>query len=223
MLLNSLDLIVCVSATAILLLYVNNGHESTLSEVLDVLLDTSLESTGFATCVLSVTRTICLCRPFYRINGKAIVVSTACFLGYLMVRELLWLVITPNVYVLMYLIFCNCTLIITVVIGSNVISARKLLKSKDEVGEGRITELNKKATITVLILSVLFCCFNLVYVSSVIIFLLRVDVPYTFHPFSSYIALPLNSALNPIVYLIRKHGMRVYVKELWERVITRTC
>ena len=60
-------------------------------------------------------------------------------------------------------------MIIAVVIGSNVVSVIKLLKSSDDLGEGRIMETNKKATVnTALILSVLFCSFNLAFLASIV-------------------------------------------------------
>ena len=110
-----------------------------------------------------------------------------------------------------YLQFCSFTLMIMGVIGSNVISAIRLVKSKDETREGRITELNKKATITVLILSVLFCSFNLAYVTFLAFYGYSIIFPYgrvtysviaidMFYRFAVFIAIPLNSALNPITY-----------------------
>ena len=38
-----------------------------------------------------------------------------------------------------------------------------------------------------------------------------------------YILLPLNSACNPVIYLIRKEDMRSYVRTLWARVAECLC
>ena len=40
-----------------------------------------MESTGFVTCLLSLTRAISLCTPFYRTSGKTIVKIAAIFIG----------------------------------------------------------------------------------------------------------------------------------------------
>ena len=234
MLLNSLDLLVCVIATVTILSFYVITNININRDVLHSLYQITVESTGFATCVLSVTRTIYLCFPFYKINGKAIVVATASFIVYLVIREVIALTVSVTgelfwyLDVYTYLIITSFTLIIIVVVGSNIISAMKLLKNnEDELGARRITELNRKMTVTVLILSVLFCSLNLVYlvlqvVVHVLFYLtLRRDIPanfWTVFEFAYLIAIPLNSALNPIVYFTRKRGMRVYVNELWQKV-----
>ena len=204
---------VCVIATVtILLFYVINN---TYTDVLASLYQIALESTAFATCVLSVTRTIYLCFPFYKINGKAIAVATASFIVYLVIREVVELTVMVTLFwyfdVYTYLIITSFTLIIIVVIGSNMISAIRLLKNnEDELGARRISELNRKMTVTVLILSVLFCSFNLVYllvqiaVYVLIVLYPRMDVPTSFSmvfEFAYSIAIPLNSALNHVLYI----------------------
>jgi len=46
-----------------------------------------------------------------------------------------------------------------------------------------------------------------------------VSRPLKFKQFAHFIAIPLNSALNPVVYLARKQGMRDYAKEMWRNAV----
>ena len=87
MLLNSLDLFVCVSGIVdALLLFYGIADDSIPSIIIRKLYISSVEATSFATCLLSVTRTIILCQPFYRLRGKAIILATVTFVSYVAVR-----------------------------------------------------------------------------------------------------------------------------------------
>ena len=166
-----------------------------------------MEGTAYTTCLLSVTRTIALCRPFYQVNKRAIIFATVTFLSCVTVKhtvlELMYNMsngnssstelnssstadqqsprpccytmyntsykqdnvnIAQNINIVNnYLLLCTMSLIILLVVISNIMSVIKLLKNKNKLGNKRITEINKRATVTILILSVLFCLFNIVY------------------------------------------------------------
>ena len=118
------------------------------------------------------------------------------------------------------LLICIFLPIIVVVVVSSVVSVVKLLWSQAGLGEERV-ERNRRATVTVIILSALFCFFNIMYVtlcvndiyihvnglgnSPVLDFLSKLGF---------FIAIPLNSALKPGVYFARKQHMRDYVMQL---------
>ena len=120
----------------------------------------------------------------------------------------------------MILQMATIALAIFVVVTSTAISAMELRKTKGGHQEERMEE-NRKATVTVLILGALFCFFNITYavggcywtyyfVTGILnIPLVLSDILYT-------LVIPLNSALNPAVYFIRKQAMRAYVRDMLE-------
>ena len=116
------------------------------------------------------------------------------------------------------MITSSLTLVLLVVVISNTITVVQLLKTKGRQDE-RIQE-NRKATITVLILAVLFCLFNTLFVVRK---WYAIPSGMLYDPnnrkellkmIAHFIAIPLNSALNPAVYFIRKQAMRTYVINL---------
>ena len=124
-----------------------------------------------------------------------------------------------------YLIVIVPFLITLVVIISNLILVVCLVRSTGSKG---CTHNTRHATVTVLILSVLFCCLNSIYVgtevtnNAVIMTWVNPDwTPFHHHiiEFALWMALPLNSMLNPVVYFCRKESMRDYARALWRRVL----
>ena len=233
MLLNSLDLVVCVfGAMSVVSNFdiIRFQYQVYLQIILVALYGICLVSTAYATCLLSVTRAICLCKPFYKVNKKAINISTVSFIVFLTVTEILYRVyrnynefgITHSrIKLKASIMMIELSLSILVVMGSNILSVAKLMRNKDETGEHGITEVNKKATITVFILSVLFCSFNLIFLMPLITYTATgnlVESFQLFFAFIDYLAIPLNSALNPVVYFCRKQVMRDYVKELLQKL-----
>jgi len=83
--LNVLDLAVCIFSPASF--YFNfHGAMKVVTSVLNSTYYVLLESTSFATCMLSVTRMIQMKRPFYTLNFRAIVAVTSVYNGYLVIR-----------------------------------------------------------------------------------------------------------------------------------------
>ena len=96
MLLNVLDLLVCAtSVTTAIPWYV---HLSTKDETAWIFYSVSIiiynplfECTGFTTCLVSVTRTIKVCRPFYSIRGFWIGIVFKLYVICIYIREfILW-------------------------------------------------------------------------------------------------------------------------------------
>ena len=82
----------------------------------------------------------------------------------------------------------------------------------------------RKATITVVIISIVFCVCN---VGAIIVYGAEIfwdsSMPIEVMDISYYILLPLNSACNPVVYLMRKEEMRSHVRHLWGRLAGYMC
>ena len=191
----------------------------------------SFESTAFATCLLSVTRTISLCFPFYQIHKKAIGIVALIFLLQEILRFILKFCIyyiyvsAVNFYLFfdMGLMIVLISIVILVNIVSSILSARKLLKNRNQLGQapdnsnnqGSRTNTNQKATVTILIISTLFCFFNTIFCIALYCAYSRYDVPPALLPLyyvSLWLAPAINSAINPIIYFIRKEDMRKYIK-----------
>ena len=83
----------------------------------------------------------------------------------------------------------------------------------------------RKATTTVMILSVIYCVCN---VGAVAVYGAEniwnyYSMPIELVDVSYFILLPLNSACNPVVYLMRKEEMRSHVRTLWGRLAGCMC
>ena len=237
MLLNVLDLLVCVTSVTTAVpwqIYLNSG--SNMAYILwftsTSLYAISYDCTGFTTCLVSVTRTIKVCRPFYSIRGIWTGVSFLLYFLCSFAREF------SNLYfqfikraenretikmTYAVAITSGITACIIAVVLSSIITAHRLLREKKL--QENISESNRHATITILILSSTFCVLNAALVSvAVISFCIRIkviednDLLWAFRDIILYSTQCLNSAINPIIYLARKKEMRQFVRELWKTV-----
>ena len=224
-LLSILDLGVCLTAVSVPFLPYDDGDYVVTYAVIAVNI-LFVEATGFTTFLLSATRTIRLCRPFYRINQTVVFVLFGIYTGYVMVREGLRVASSilydessiAQVYYINYffMLVLGGLVIILAVIISNTITVMELLKD----GQHDVSSTaNKRATVTVIILSLLYCSFNTV--SLVIIggyTILDWEVS-DFVVDTNFMTVPLNSGLNPVVYFCRKWEMREYVRGVWRRSV----
>ena len=199
--------------------------------------------TAFATCLLCVTKALSLSSPFYRVNEKAITCSVILFLSSVAVINLIAMVryfyyyLNDSYLTYQGLTICILFLIILVVAVSNIIAIVNL-PPKDrtrsgegeetdegvvQVGDGMDTTNERNATVTVLILSALFCTLNLFNVAYVLceLYSLFSRDSWFYHTLGSqwtdkldslayFVVLPLKSSLNPAVYFLRIKGMRDY-------------
>ena len=130
MLLNSLDLAVCI-AGALSVIAIFWQWDYAIQVTIGTAFFSFLESTAFVTCFLSFARTLAVCRPYYPINGKAIAISTTCFLLYdAVVPTALYFAETFDSFGNRDAVYlhssCIVSAIITVVVVCNVISIVKL-------------------------------------------------------------------------------------------------
>ena len=240
--LNTFDLLVCLFGTVIVISAKCSGNHSLcgfrsplFSSAVSVM-NLCVETTAFATCLLSVTRTISLCFPFYPINRNVFRIALLIFINQELVRFFLSLYFffvqksSSNLFHDVnkdFMILLLSTAIICSFVSSS-LSVWKLLSSKkkhripsihDNV-RAQAMDKNQKATTTILIVCTLFCILNTVF--SINLYLTKTRKPIEtitssaavifLHEFSIWLAVPLNSALNPGIYFIRKKDMRNFTK-----------
>ena len=196
------------------------------------------DCTGFSTCLLSVTRTIKVCRPFLSIKevwiGASFLLYLLCSFG----REFMCdyvLYIKPienptaftNYAPLLFSL--GVTFNVVAVFISSMITVYRLLR-KNTV-KGINTENSRHATVTILILSTIFCFLNSIFISLCLVAfcynmgIFKIDSiektawSYSYIVWSMIIC--LNSTLNPMVYLTRKEDMRLHLAEMWTFLVEK--
>ena len=176
MLLNSCDLLVCCTnlPTAISYqVFATTGNEVARTCYLTcaIIYGISFDCTGFATCLVSATRTIKVCKPFFSIKVAWTVTSFIVYFFYSSVREITscyFMFIKPledidtvkKYYIIIY--SSGTTANVTAVVLSSIITAYWLL-SKSEL-DGKTSNSNRHATVTILILSAAFFVINAVFI-----------------------------------------------------------
>jgi hypothetical protein len=247
MLLNSIDLLLCISATSLTILfsllagdtlmmdtYTNVSHACIAFSILYVIL---IDGTAYATCLLSVTRGISIAFPFYQIKGKPLIVAgVIVFIIMELTGPVIALIGLANGFsasILRDFVIARIVmtlLMILVVVSATVIAVYKLTK-KDLHGAAEQADRNNiKATWTVVILSTLFFVFNSIVLgatAAVLYFINQFEYSLNlteeelgrllYLGFSAaFFAIPLNSSLNPIVYLTRRNDMRQYYSKFFK-------
>ena len=225
-LLNVLDLLVCVSGVVLqcLLLAHNNPEPSPVLVVVQVLNFILLEATGFVTCLLSTTRCIIFREPLRtQVKKRVTALSFVGFVFYLLVRNTsLVLILYKTTYLHVRLfheiyfgfLLTELGLMVLVVLLVNTICMYELRQRTDE------DAAYDHATITVAILSAFFCVLNTFYIVTMILYFfynLTTNIVVTF---GIFFAVPFNSATNPLIYLMRKKKMREYIQNIYSRIYT---
>ena len=224
-LLNCCDLAFCIMVLPTRILNHIPGRNDWIAWIVYILLEVSVRCSAFSTCLVSVTRTIKVCRPFAFYSIKGILVGLSFLLYFLLAlgNEIAFMIVTEiiNYRKEFYLIQSSSrTVIISVVAFSSIITACCLLK-KNEIEENNTAD-KRHATVTIFILSAVFCLLNLTFISSYItnFFLLheptvRIAGYLRYLQIASHIAILLNSVVNPMIYMARKEEMREFVSDLW--------
>ena len=235
MFLNSVDFLVCIwSLVGVITFIIEEPKTLTSSwfeKSMKGLRNTALfvAATGYATCLLSVTRTISLVKPLYRISGHVIVTTNSVFLIYFLVTKLVMVFLVDThslvLYVTHYLAAVEMSLVILTVSVCCVLCTIKLISSNPALGRlFRITPANRHGTVTIIIISTLFCVVHLVYLLINVVWYRLMGFYHAeklvsrtmllVKAFSSFVGIPLNSALNPLVYITRQSEMRRYVRTI---------
>jgi hypothetical protein len=232
MTLNSFDLLVCVSNFSAMVMFQINLHSNENKAAKTSYLTScffysvAFDCTGFLTSLISVTRTIKVCRPFFSIKGAWTAASFLLYLLCSITRELVinyQLFIKPKVenvaiivkyYPVLYALGTVSSTIAVVL--SSIVTAYWLLSETRY--KRKISKNNRHATITVLILSAVFFMINAIFVSAAIIsFCFNIEVIefgkswHTYRDIVFSLSECLNSTINPMIYLTRKKEMRRFV------------
>ena len=229
-LLNILDLLVCFTGTFYIAFWKFLEAHFIVETLFLMTYLMFLECTGFVTTLLTVVRTLASYFPFYEPKNKCITISFVTFFLYTAIKGYR-LVYYPNVIIRegperekmikLYdsMLLASLLLSISVVFTANLLTVWKLLSSGNEVAacavEPSSTQVNRHATITILILSTLFCFFNLLY--SVVVcnvILGNETISPLFRNIVASAAVPMNSAVNPFVYFCRKKEMRRFLSTI---------
>ena len=223
-LLNSVDLLLCISA-ALLSSSLLSAYLKWLFYIFQLAYLCVVDGTSYTTCLLSVTRAIGIASPFYKIRGKLLIaVGVTLFV----VMELAASIVPVYTGAIQNDTAAKGRIVITVILMlvvfcATVVSVYKLMK-KNTVQEGRegAARNNKKASWTVVILSTLFIVFNSIYIGTTAYILsagaIGVYVVSIWFRSGTLIAIPLNSAINPIVYIVRRSDMRDFFKLMIQKL-----
>ena len=243
-LLNAFDLLVCVSnVLSIVFCFCEGpdycGYSKLPFRLSFVVLDVSMEITGFATCLLGATRVISVCCPFYHLNRKALKAATAAFVGQDILRAVFrfYIFYVDPSKLNFFIEFDNVALMVLISVfilvntTSSILLSWKLLtdvrNKRDSPINQDTTNRNKiRATVTVLIVSGFFLSFNIIFgigeYFRTFVGSERMDAKVlVFVICAVWLALPLNSAVNPIIFFLRKREMREYVQQLPRALLKR--
>ena len=241
MLLNSIDLLLCITATAFTCIYssilkLHNMDKPVSQEIIVAIIllfaiyMLLMDGTAFVTCLLSVTRGIGIAFPFYQIKGKLLVIVGVVVFLVMELSSILTTIFTPdNYYGALLSRLGMGSLMILVVVSASVVSVYNLARNDLQGAAERMNRNNRKATWTVVILSALFFVFNFILLGAMaailVISLESLDPESSSFSFLFYLlnlgilfAIPLNSTMNPIVYLLRRSDMRNFLKECLPRL-----
>ena len=165
-LLNLLDLMVCLTGTILVALNTVESSYPVGFKMFSAAYFTFMESTAFVTTLLTVVRALATYLPFYNPSVRLIGKLILAFLVYASGKAIAC-VLYPCAIVNFYNILLLFSLWMSnfVVFAANSLTIRKLLTSRKEIsGDIQIsTQQSKHASITILILSTLFCFLSLLY------------------------------------------------------------
>ena len=224
--LNCVDLILCICATveaACMSYYhlsnANGGYMLIIMICIALFYILLIDGTAYITCLLSVTRAIGIASPFYQIKGKLLVILGITVFVMIEFIQIIFLLGTAdsesfgafeNVRLLVSIL-----IMLTVVFGT-IVAVYKLMKDDLPGAAERVNRNNRRATWTVVILSVLFLVFNSILLGVTMNIFVNTDKIQedesilTLSFFCLFLAIPLNSAINPIVYITRRSDMRQF-------------
>ena len=226
--LNVFDLLLSVSALTLFTSFKMYDGYTTFRIVSCLMYYISLYGTSYLTCVLAMVRAICFIFPFHLIKWLLVLVSMGIYSAVLMAALLTtWLscyshhsscraIHAVSTHVRLFIV----VVIFLVVLASNAIAVGKLFFSQSETEADNAGK--RRATITVGIISAIYCTCNIGFIVIQGIYLYSPssyqNIPTVFEEMFIYILLPLNSALNPLVYMTRNRDMRIYLYTLWRRL-----
>ena len=202
------DLLVCFSSLG-QLPSITDEHSENVSLVYKIctaLLFISSDTTACLTCIITVTRTIGLLKPRYVVNRKLVYFSIFVYNVVMVTSNGMFKRFRAEASLVKFLILLS---ILMSVVLSNIVAIYKLRQN-------RTTRWKRRATVTVAILSLIFCVTNIGYIgfNGWISFGKNYEISYSYRVTMSSL-LPFNSTINPIVLIMRSKKMRSYLQQMW--------
>ena len=204
------DLLVCLFALGRLAFMTENDTQSTALgyKLFNTLLFLSSDITAFLTCIITITRTISLLKPRHVVNRKLVYFSIFVYNVVMVTSSGMFKRFPTEASLVKFLILVS---ILLSVVMSNIVCIYKLRQN-------RTTRWKRRATVTVAILSLVFCVTNIGYISLFgrNSFKGRDDLPYGYRVVLLYTLPLLNSSVNAIVLITRSKKMRGFVQGHWD-------
>ena len=233
-LLNTIDIVVNVSYSVFAVQFYLNIHKMAGCSLIGAMITWSIyviacDCAGFTTCLISLTRTVKVLRPFHNIKEKWVILAFVIYFIYTATRKasyiyLITMKIEPfaitiqDVYFIVFVI--GMTLYVTAVFISTVITAQWLQKKiKVQGNTSNQADNSKHITTTILILSTVFFLINVFFIS--LLGNLSPGAGWGMEIWTLVVinvGVCLNSTINPMVYLVRNKGMRDFLVEIWVSV-----
>ena len=186
------------------------------------LLSGSTQATALATVLISVCRAIKICRPFdHRIRGDRVTVFIVvmCVVGFGV--EVADAVVGESCTVETHdrfrdykRVYYTVMLVVSAptILTANLLTISVLKEARNESDEDDFMDI--RPTVTIIVLSTIFSFFSFLVLVHLVLLLANVkDDPVTIYFF--FFGVPLNSALNPFVYIIRNEQMQVFVRSMF--------
>ena len=213
LILASLDLFACFIAMGRYLSMTSalEGKNENLGFTLfTTLLFLSADITAFLTCIMTVTRTIGLLKPRYVVNRKLVYFSIFVYNVVMVTSSGMFKRFPTEASLAKFLILVS---ILASVVMSNIVCIYNLRQT-------RTTRWKRRATVTVAILSLVFCVTNIGYIGFYGWFSFaksNFEIPYIYRAVFMSSLLPFNSAINPIVLIMRTKKMKSYLQQMWTK------
>ena len=172
------------------------------------------------------------------IRSKIVCLSVLVYgVGMMFLVTVTMLSTSPTPYIIS---FFNLACIFLVLVSTSLINITKILLNPQQLTSSYHVTTNshmtneRHVTITVTLLSVVYCFFNISYLihvgltafpaltSKSIPAMTRVSLPALVHQVDVYVLLPLKSTCSPVVWWVRDGEMRRYLVEVFRRV-TGAC
>ena len=245
--LNAFDLLLCSALVPSVVLYFCKaplcGYPQLPFRISYAFFNLGIECTALATCLLGALRYIAIRFPYYQVKNKFIFAASIIFIFQEILREVLrvYFFFFDRDNLALYLKFHNAAMVsvlflavVTNSLSSVLLTWELLITSKKPVS-GRNNSYNKKSmtrssrrgTVTILILSASFLVCNFLFGICLFVIIFKRPGQQPTKPTWStkllgvlilWSIIPLNSALNPLVYFFRRKDMRTFVRSLPRRM-----
>ena len=220
--LNFFDLVVCAATVFFLLhgellLFPEEFKIPSGYWLFHLVLRSSVHVTGFITCMLVITRFINTVWTAYLLDCFAMTIAAVLYSFVAVSLEVGPYIFGTGYDVAFILQFALLTSIFLVVIVFNVVILTKLNTVQSEEHD---TAQRRHTTHTVMVLSCIYCLCNL---GNLVVLVDNIagdsfTVPVVLSLISTYIVLPLKSACNPMVYVVRPEEMRTRLRHTWKKL-----